>query len=98
MFFYSGNSPQSATLNAATVTTIEAENQRRGYVYLYNLATTDDELIFIGVGENAEVNKGIVIPPGGAYEMNCLNMSTAKLTAIAVTGTPVLSYLIGLRA
>jgi len=75
-------------------TLIIAANPKRKYAIIYNDADpneTYDEvpIIYLGLGQNAVVNKGPVILPGGFYEITHINMFKGIVNAICSIAGPI---------
>lgn len=80
---------QQSTESTVAVTTasilVLAQNKRRKYALISN--PTGGGTIFLAFGKAAVANKGVLIPPGGAYEIDSDNLWTGDIFAIASAGT-----------
>ena len=70
----------STVLEAGLSQTFLPSNPDRAYVIIQNNGSCDCTLT---LGENSDFGKGIIIKPGGNYEITCLNLYVGVLSAIA---------------
>lgn len=88
------SSPTKATFDSCThgdksliansAAEIIAANSERQYAAFVNNSTIDITLI-LGETSKAALNKGIVLRPGGSYEINSNNLYIGAVSAIAKT-------------
>lgn len=62
-----------------------AKNKRRKYALISN--PTGGGTLFLAFDKPAVANKGVLIPAGGAYEIDSDNLWTGEIYAIASAGT-----------
>ncbi|MEH2461137.1 hypothetical protein [Nostoc sp.] len=65
-------------------------NTSRAYACLINNSTAEITLI-LGNSSDGAINKGIILKPGGSYEINANNQYLGKVSAIASSNSK-LSY------
>ncbi len=73
----------------ASTTEIAAANPNRSYALIQN---DSDEVIYLGIGEDAVLNKGVRLnAAGGSYEMSPAfgNLSQAAINGISTSGSKV---------
>lgn len=71
-------------LNANSAIEIIAKNSERKYAAFINNSTVDITLV-LGEATKAVVEKGIILKPGGSYEINSNNLYVGAVSAIAKT-------------
>jgi hypothetical protein len=70
----------SIVLKANVAQEFLPDNPSRIYALIQNNGEVD---VTLALGSDCEFGKGIVIKPGGNYEITCLNLYVGVLTAIA---------------
>lgn len=77
--------------NALSTTSevVLAANAGRRYAYFHNTDAAID--ITLSFGETAVADEGIVLEPGGFYEIDTSNLYLGAINAIADSGTPTLA-------
>ncbi len=79
-----GAVPTSVSVDATT-TVVVAENTKRGGLIMVN---DSDETIYLALGADAVLNKGIRLnAAGGVYEINWTNMTHEAVNAICASGS-----------
>jgi hypothetical protein len=73
------------SLIANSATEILTAKSERKYAAFINNSTIEITLI-LGETNKAALNKGIILKPGGSYEINSSNLYIGAVSAIAKTG------------
>jgi hypothetical protein len=82
---HSGGAPGSVTVGTTTTTVVEARPARE-YLSVHNNGSA---VVYLALGADAEMNKGIRLPSGGSYEINYTNLFVGEVNAISSASTVV---------
>lgn len=78
----------NVSVGSSTTLVLAANGTRR----IANFVNDSDEDIYLALGEDAELNKGIRLNAGGGnYEINATNMWRGAVNAICASGSKNLS-------
>lgn len=73
------NSPTNVSVGVSSTSILSSNSSRKGLVIM-NLSTAT---VSIGIGNNAVLNSGITLYPGGVWTMDEFSLSTAAINGIA---------------
>jgi len=85
MSLYLKKSDETTVSVTTSSTLVLAQNLRRKYALISN--PTGGGIIFLAFGKAAIASRGVLIPPGGAYEIDVDNLWGGEVYAIASAGT-----------
>jgi hypothetical protein len=78
-------SPSSYTVNTISVVILAANTNRKGLI----LTNTGNNTVSLGFGNVAVSNAGVVLYPGGTFNMDAYSFTTSNVNAIAVVANTV---------
>lgn len=76
------SSPATASVGTSSAQAVASNGSRKGLL----ITNLSNNIVFLGLGATAELNKGIALTPYGAFQMDEFTFCTSAVNAIA-TGT-----------